>query len=205
VVTLAQQVIQQLCRYLDVPLGAIFIREGSQFYLRGRYAYPATQQQRSFTFGEGLAGEVASRQQALLVENVPPGYLYLATGIGELEPTQLFLHPLVYEENVIGVVELATLKQWTPRQSGFLNSVAESIAIAFHTAQTRGRIDELLMETQQQAEELQAQEEELRAANEEWEVQSESLRSMAVQWHQEKARLEATIAELRKQNALLSR
>lgn len=203
--TLAQQIIGQLCRYLNVPLGAIFIREGSQFYLRGSYAYAAAQKQKSFQFGEGLAGEVAQTRQALLVDHVPPDYLHLPTSVGDIRPKQIFLHPLIYEEEVIGVVELATLGDWTARQSGFVNSVAESIAIAFHTAQTRGRIDELLMETQQQAEELQAQEEELRAANEEWEVQSESLRATVTRWQQEKAKLEATIAELRKQNALLSR
>ncbi len=205
VVTLAQQVIQQLCRYLDVPMGAIFAREGAQLYLRGSYAYTPTQKTKSFHFGEGLVGEVAANQRVLLVNNVPPGYLHLATSTGNLAPQQLFLHPLIYQGEVVGVVEMATFKPWTPRQSGFLNSVAESIAIAFHTAQTRGRIDELLMETQQQAEELQAQEEELRAANEEWEVQTESLRSSVITWQQEKARLEATIAELKKQNALLSR
>lgn len=203
--TLAQKVIQQLCHYLNMPLGAIFIREGVEYTLVGSFAYPYSTERRRFRLGEGLVGEVALNRRVLLVSAVPAGYISLPTSIGPISPQQLFFQPLIYENEVIGVIEIGTLGPWWPQQSGFLHSVSETIAIAFHTARTRGRIDELLMETQQQAEELQAQEEELRAANEEWEIQADSLRASVTEWQQKKAEMEMTIAELRKQNGMLLR
>ncbi len=194
---LAQKIIKQLCVYLDAPLGAIFLREGAHYMRVGSYAYPYTAEKQQFRAGEGLVGEVVVSQKTLLVAHVPPNYVSLATSIGSIQPQQLLLHPLIYENRVIGVVEMGCMSSWTARQTGFLNSVAENIAIAFHTAQTRGRIDELLMETQQQAEELQAQEEELRTTNEEWEIQAESLHRSVREWQQKKAELEATIADLK--------
>lgn len=201
----AQRVIQYLCHYLDVPLGVLFVREGDTLVSMGHFASSFPHGRQPFRLGEGLVGEVALSQRVMLVDQVPADYVVLPTSIGELSPHKLFLHPLVYDNTVLGVVELGVMGKWTPRQSGFVNSVAQSIAIALHTAQTRERINELLLETQMQAEELQAQEEELRAANEEWEAQVESLRAAVIGWQQKKEALETMIRDLQEQNKLLAR
>jgi len=84
-----------------------------------------------------------------------------------------------------------------------LQKALESIAITFNTVQARARINELLAETQQQAEELQIQEEELRAANEELEAQTESLRESEAKLKANQAELEATNAELEEKAEVL--
>jgi cell division protein FtsB len=81
-------------------------------------------------------------------------------------------------EKVIGVIELATLNDFTENHLKLWERISETLGAAFHTAQTRQRLAELLVESRQQAEELQAQEEELRAANEELEAQAENLRAV---------------------------
>jgi transcriptional regulator with GAF, ATPase, and Fis domain len=84
------------------------------------------------------------------------------------------LAPVETDGQVFGVLELATLNQFSAEHEAFLQRVSESIAIAFRTTQTRVQINGLLAQSQQQAEELQAQEEELRAANEELHIQAET-------------------------------
>jgi hypothetical protein len=75
----------------------------------------------------------------------------------------------------VGALELGTLSQFSTAQLDLLDRAANAVAVAFHSAQTRMRVNELLVRTQQQAEELQAQEEELRAINEELLAQAENL------------------------------
>src|SRR5688500_19158876 len=114
----------------------------------------------------------------------------------EVIPRHLLVSPIIYEDQVIGVIELGTLTEFSQAQMNFIQTVQDNIAIAFYTAQTRARVNELLVETQQQAEELQVQGEELRVANEELAAQTESLKLSEAQLKQKQAELEVTNVQL---------
>src|SRR5690606_29345331 len=98
--------------------------------------------------------------------------------------------------NVIGAVELGFLEQTDRATLDWLETVAEPIAVAIRSSRYRMQLEELLEETQRQAETLQRQQEELKVQNEELENQSENL-------HQSQARLEAQQAELEQTNTQL--
>ena len=98
-------------------------------------------------------------------------------------------------------VEVTPGKQVAPRQK-FLEAAMPPIAIAFNTAQARARIDELLVETQQQAEELQAQSEELRVANEELQTQTENLQRSEQDLRGKQVELEQANVELEEKAAV---
>ena len=106
------------------------------------------------------------------------------------------LFPFIYDDRVVGVIELGMLYELDETQIVFMETALDSIAITFSTAQARARIDELLAETQHQAEELQAQSEELRVANEELETQTESLRASEGKLKEKQAELEETNMQL---------
>ncbi|MBN1178520.1 MAG: GAF domain-containing protein [Anaerolineae bacterium] len=163
--TLADAVIRQVCHYVDATIGTLFVREGNELYPVGRYAHAGAPEW--FQVGQGAVGQAAAEGRAMLIRDVPPGRLTLVSGLGEIVPNHILVSPFSYRNKVTGVVELGSLTGFTPAQEAFVASVMESIAIAFNTTLTRARVDALLAETQQQAEELQAREEELRAANEE--------------------------------------
>ncbi len=175
--TLARNVIQQLCSYLKVQVGALYVVEGDVLNLAGTYAYRHKSVTEKFQVGESLVGEAALGKEVILVQ-VPDDYLTIASSsLGELYPRNVLFAPFMYEGQVIGVVEMGNLVEFTPAQMDFLNNALESMAVAFTTALARARVNELLAETQQQAEELQAQSEELRVANEELETQTKSLQA----------------------------
>ena len=178
--TLANHVIAQLCQYLPAPVGTLYLLESDVLRMMGSYACaPAAGAPREFRSGEALLGQAALEQQVMLVRDVPSGYLTVASALGSTAPQQILIAPFMYAGRTIGVVEIGVLHEFTVLQLEFFGSAMESIAIAFNTAAARARMDELLQQTQRQAEELQAQEEELRAINEELQAQAEQLRGPA--------------------------
>jgi GAF domain-containing protein len=175
--TLANSVIQQLCQYLDAQIGALYITENQSLNLIGTYAYRNQNPINHFKFGESLVGQAAVEKEPKIIVDVPDDYITIGSGFGQTRPRHIMVFPVMYEERVVGVIEMGTLAEFNQAQLEFLQTALDSIAIAFNTAQARARIDELLVETQQQAEELQVQGEELKVANEELEAQTQSLRA----------------------------
>jgi Skp family chaperone for outer membrane proteins len=174
---LANRAIQAICHYLNAPVGMLFVWQEEKMQLAGSYAYAPTADQpsTSFSLGQGLLGQMALDRQPLYLKQVPPGYLNVISGLGETLPRQLVIWPLQYNDELAGAIEIGLMNSLTAQQEQFFRHAAESLAAALQTALARARIDELLMKTQAQAEELQTREEELRAINDELQAQSETL------------------------------
>jgi len=195
--TLARNVIQQLCSYLSVQVGALYVLEDDELRLAGTYAYRRKNVTEKFQVGESLVGEAALGKQVIVVQ-VPDDYISIASSsLGELFPRNVLFAPFMYEEQVIGVVEMGALTEFRPGQLEFLRNALESMAVAFTTAAARAHVNELLTETQQQAEELQTQSEELRVANEELEAQTKSLQVSEAQLRDKQAILDEQNQELK--------
>jgi HAMP domain-containing protein len=174
---LAENVLYHLCRYMGVHAGALFLLNSNTLTLAGTYAYTARPGfEGSFALGEGLVGQAAADGK-VIYEQVPSDTLIISTGLADIKPRQIAAVPFYMNEKVIGVLELATLSEFTPIHLELWQRITETLGSAFHTVQTRQKLAELLMASQRQAEELQVQEEELRTANEELQAQAESLRS----------------------------
>ncbi|MBN1178773.1 MAG: GAF domain-containing protein [Anaerolineae bacterium] len=166
---LADAAIEHLCRYLDAQVGALFVIEPlrKRLDMVGRYAYPSDTC--SFDFGEGWVGQAAADRSTLTITDLPPDCVAITSGLGDAVPNTIVAAPLLYEGHVVGVIEIGLLHDLTPVQSAFLQAALESIASAFDSAQNRSRIQMLLEESRQQAEEM-------RAINEELSAQAERMR-----------------------------
>lgn len=176
IATLAHNVIQQLCKYLEIHSGAVYIVEGKVLRLTGTYAYQRRSFAQEYKLGEDLVGEAAVGKE-IISNELPEDYITSDLAQGKIIPRFRLIVPVIYNQEVSGVVALESMNGFTPAQKRFVEQAIESVAIAFMTAQARTRVNELLSQTRQQTEELQAQEEELRAANEELEAQAENLRT----------------------------
>lgn len=174
---LAENILSHLCPYTGAQAGVLFLLVGSQLRIVGSYAYtPRPGFDGAFALGEGLVGQ-AAMDGKIVYQSVPSDTLIISTGLVNLTPRQIAAAPFFVNGNVVGVLELATISEFTRSHLEFWNRISESLGIAFHTAQTRQRLAELLAASQLQAEELQAQEEELRAANEELQAQAENMKA----------------------------
>jgi hypothetical protein len=151
--------------------------------------------------GSGLVGEAARNQQVITLRDIPEHYLPITSGLGEVTPAQIIAAPCVYQDHVVGVMELATLYPFTTKQIQFITSALEPIASALDTSKIRSRIDELLIESQQQAEELKTQEEEQRKSHLEFTQRETALKHKAQQLEEQQTELEAIAAEIKRNQA----
>lgn len=111
--------------------------------------------------GEGLVGQVASDCRMIHLDSVPPGYLPIASALGEADPLQVIILPVIRNGMLVGVLELGSFKPFGEDDRAFLQQGLEGIAIAINTNRSRRLVNDLLEQTQCQSEELRAQQEEL--------------------------------------------
>jgi PAS domain S-box-containing protein len=162
--TLTQNILNYLASYIKAQVGAFFLAEGEYFQLVSSYAYKQRNtNDNQFKLGEGLVGQAALEKKSLLFRQVPKEHLNLLinSGIGESQPNNILVVPLIYEQQVLGVLELATAHSLTAIEMEFLDQVADNIAITLHSAQSRLRMQALLKESQQLTLELQTQQQEI--------------------------------------------
>jgi CheY-like chemotaxis protein/signal transduction histidine kinase/CHASE3 domain sensor protein len=195
--TLGDNVLGFLAEYLDAQVGAVyFVETGGGFRRFGAYAVPSGPEDAVVRPGDGLIGQAARENRVLHVTDVPDGYLPVASGLGRGTPAELLLAPATVDGTVHGVLELGFFRRLEPADLELLARVSESLGVAVRSSRDRSRLEELLDETQRQAEELQAQQEELRVSNEELEEQGRALRESQARLETQQAELEQTNTQL---------
>jgi signal transduction histidine kinase/DNA-binding response OmpR family regulator/CHASE3 domain sensor protein len=196
---LGERVLQFLGEYMGARNGAAYVKDGDGRLRRiAGYALPdnASAWLRE---GDGLAGEVARTRRTLRVTDVPDDYFRIESATGHAPARELLVAPAIADSSVIGIIELGFFRALTRTDLDLLDRVAESLGVAIRSARDRSRLEELLHETQRQAEELQAQQEELRVSNEELEEQSRALRDSQARLETQQAELEQTNTHLEEQ------
>jgi len=175
----AFKILSFLINYLAANQGGIFIRnhedksnlilELKAFYAFNRRKYI----KKTFEFGEGLIGNCALEKETIHLTEIPDQYIQITSGLGGSNPRSLLLIPMKIEEEVLGIIEIASFKDFEKYQIEFLEQASLSIASSLNMAETNKRTSELLERTQQQAEEMAAQEEEMRQNMEELQATQE--------------------------------
>ncbi|HEX3140925.1 MAG TPA: response regulator, partial [Rhizobacter sp.] len=117
--------------------------------------------------GQGLVGQCAIEKRKILLTNVPTSSFRVATGLSEGAALDILVLPIVFEGEVRGVLELASLERFNPAHQAFLDQLTESIGIVINTISANMRTEDLLTQSQSLAEELQNRQQELQQTNEE--------------------------------------
>ena len=116
---------------------------------------------------EGIIGQAAFEKRMIILNEIPDQSYVTYSSSGEYLPKQIIVVPLIFNEILVGVLELSSLHPYSEIEIQFIQQVAVIIAINLNTAENALRTNVLLQKTQEQASELQVQQEELRVANEE--------------------------------------
>jgi len=122
---------------------------------------------RRLALGEGLIGQCALEKQKILLSNVPPDYIRISSGLGEARPQNIIVLPVVFEGQVKGVLELASLDRFNTTHQALLDQLTESIGIVLNTIEANMRTEDLLKQSQSLAQQLQTRQEELQNTNQE--------------------------------------
>src|SRR3954454_6247564 len=165
-----------------------------------------------FKFGEALVGQAALERKPILITKAPDDYIKVSSGLGEANPTNIIVLPVLFEEQVLGVIELASLEEFNEVHLQFLDQLMETVGVVLSTIIANMRTEELLGESQRlahelqsQSEELQSQQEELKRSNAELEEQAKSLKASEELLQTQQEELQQTNEELQEKAALLAR
>jgi CheY-like chemotaxis protein/CHASE3 domain sensor protein len=200
---LGDNILRYLSEYLDAQVGALFIAEGRGFRRVAGFALAGASEAASLRPGDGLAGQAAKDNRPLRVRDVPHDYLPVSSATGRAAPAELLIAPASIDGRVYAVLELGFFGEVSTAKEQLLDRASEAIGTAVRAARDRSRLEELLQETQQQAEELQTREEEMRVNNEELEEQGRTLRESRAQLESQQAELEQINAQLEEQTQVL--
>jgi len=205
--TLSRNVITSLCKHLEASTGLFYlIDETGTFRLNGSYAHRRRKNlPAEYRSGEGLVGQVVLEKEEIILTKVPKDYITIESGLGETVPKSILLKPILYEGEVIAVIDMGTLGEFTGEHTLLLDSVSESIAMAIIRTDNRMKLTSSLEEAQALTEELQSQQEELRTTNEELEEQTKLLKESEEKLRSQQEELQVSNEELEEKNEMLRR
>ncbi|MBN1181335.1 MAG: GAF domain-containing protein [Bacteroidales bacterium] len=165
---LSYNVIHNLVLYLEANQGGLFLINDdieSDIHIEqvASYAYDRRKMmQTRIEMGEGLIGRCVLEKETTYIKDLPQDYVYVTSGLGDANPSTLLIIPLISNEKVFGVIEIASFKEFLPFQIEFVEKVGESIAGTIANVKISIQTSLLLEKSKQQAEEMNAQEEEMR-------------------------------------------
>src|SRR6266516_2840129 len=184
--TVAELVMNELIPLVGAQHGMFCLAETSNNDTRLRliagYGLPAGIEAPSqFRLGQSLIGQVAQTKKPIVLTDVPEGYLRISSGLGEAAPVNLMVLPIVFEDQVLGVIEAGSFWPFTQVHRDFLEQLMETIGVNVNTMIANARTDALLAESQRLASELQARSVELQARQDELQRSNADLENKAAQ------------------------
>ncbi|MBS1920782.1 MAG: GAF domain-containing protein, partial [Bacteroidetes bacterium] len=166
---LTDEIIGNLVKYLKANQGALYIiddtSEGQEQTLSMMACYAWNKKKyinQKVQMGEGLTGQCWQEGDVIYLTDVPQNYIRITSGLGDANPNALLIVPLKVNEQIFGVVEIASFGSFKEYEIDFVKRIAESIASTISSVKINARTQRLLSESQQMTEEMRAQEEEMR-------------------------------------------
>ncbi|MEM9675620.1 MAG: GAF domain-containing protein, partial [Bacteroidota bacterium] len=203
---LGDELLSYIVKYLKANQAGLFIineTDSSEQYLEmvACYAYDKKKhEEKQIRVGQGLLGQAFLEQKVIRLNQIPDNYVSITSGLGEATPSYLAIIPLKFNEEVLGVLEIASFQDLSDFEIDFLEKVSEIVASSISVVRTSQRTKVLLEESRQQAEEMQAQEEEMRQNMEEMQATQEQYQRLQQELQENEKVLQIKLAELEEAN-----
>ena len=150
----SKMVLSELAPLINAQHGVFYIMDETvadkpRLKLLSGYAFKNSKGlAKEWLVGEGLVGQCAYEKQRILLTNVPSDYVQITSGLGESKPQNIILLPIVFENKVKAVIELASCTLFSPIHQSLLDQLGESIGIVLNMIQVNMRTEDLLMQSQ---------------------------------------------------------
>ncbi len=155
--------------FLHAQLGSIHLYNSDYQHLKllSASGFDPKKLKERIKLNEGILGQVAAKKAIAIINEIPADSYVTFSSSGTYLPGQIVVVPLLFNETLVGLLELSSIAKFTELEINFIKQAAEIIAINISSTTNLVRTNELLQKTQEQSSELQVQQEELRVANEE--------------------------------------
>ena len=179
----AEHVLSYLVKYLHANQAFFYTleeredrEENEVLVLKAAYAWDKKRfRENEIVKGDGLAGQVWKEGTMLYMKDLPQDYIKITSGLGAATPRNLVILPLKFNDTIYGMIEIASFEYIEKHALNFLEKIADTIASTLANVQTADRTKRLLYQSQEQAEMLHAQEEEMRQSMEEMQATQEEM------------------------------
>jgi PAS domain S-box-containing protein len=193
--------VQALVKYLKANQACLWVRSEREqetlLRMVACYAYSRKKHHtKTILPGEGMTGQVYLEGLTTYLTEIPKDYIKITSGLGQAPPNALLLVPLKINEEVLGVLEIASFSYFPLYQIEFLEKACEIIAGTLKAVDNRRKTDELLQESRAQTLRLQEQEEELRQNSEEMQATQEEMKRKQLELIKFKEELEGQLEEM---------
>ncbi|HEX3338482.1 MAG TPA: HAMP domain-containing protein [Pseudolabrys sp.] len=177
--TVGRLLLNELTPLVNAQLGVIYQVESEELQtmrLLSAYADDGTNgHAQRLRIGEGLIGQCAADRRRMLITNMPAHAVPIGSGLFKVQPSNIIVLPILFENQVKAVIELASVTQFTALQTMFLEQLTASIGIVLNSIEATMQTEGLLKQSQQLAGELQTQQRELQQTNEQLEQKAQQL------------------------------
>jgi len=159
-------ILSELAPLVSAHHGVFYMMDSQELDARLRmiasYGYRSNRKlPTSFLPGEGLVGQCALEKTRIWLTDVPRDYIVVSSGLGSAPPNNIVVLPILFEQQVKAVIEIASLDRFTETHLSFLDQLMESIGVVLNTIEANSRTESLLTQSQSLAQELQQTNQEL--------------------------------------------
>lgn len=174
----ADIIISNLVKYVDANQGAFFVVDDKDenLELKGCFAYDRIKfVGKTISKGQGLSGQCWLEKNIMLLKEIPEEYVSITSGLGEANPTNLIIAPVMAEDKVLGIIELGSFVEFPSDKLAFIEKLCASIGSSLATIRVNHKTSQLLQESKEMSERLKSQEEELLQNAEELQATQEEM------------------------------
>jgi signal transduction histidine kinase/CheY-like chemotaxis protein/CHASE3 domain sensor protein len=200
--SICQTTLDGLARHTQIQYGVFYLRQAAPGApaLALMASYACDQAKPSVRAGEGLAGQCLASKLRVFLPEAPAGYLKISSALGESNVGSVVVLPVLFDGEVMAVVEVARFQPFTPIQLAFLDQFAANLGVVLNSARSAARTEELLAEAKALTESLRVQQVALNEKNQELNTQAEQLRESGRMLREQQEELRQTNAELEQAN-----
>lgn len=183
---LFDKLLSELVKYLEANQGAIFILNEDEkkplFEMVSVYAWNRKKfVNKTIAPGEGLIGQAAIEKETIYLTDVPDNFITITSGLGDANPRSILIVPMLFNDDIYGVLEFASFRPYQPFEIEFVEKLAEIIASTVSRANINKKTEKLLRDSQKLTEELRIQEEEMRQNLEEMNATQEEMQQREIE------------------------
>jgi len=204
IMTVSRTLLSELAPLVGSQHAVLYIMQGPpeamRLKLMASYGYQERKSlSREWAIGEGVVGQAAFERQRILISNVPDDYVQIVSGLGHATPSNIVVLPILFESQVMAVIELAAFERFQAIHLNFLDQLAEGLGIVFNSIETASRTESLLQQSQSLAGELKARQEDLQKTNTELEEKARQLSEQNVEVERKNREIEIARENLQEQ------
>jgi signal transduction histidine kinase/HAMP domain-containing protein/CheY-like chemotaxis protein len=208
--TVSQLIMSELSPAVSAQHGAFFLadhdEDTGEYELRLLASYGYTRRKsvsNRFKPGDGLVGQAALERKPILIVDPPEDYVHISSGLGEAPPRNIIVIPVLFEDQVLAVIELASFRSFGEIILQFLDQLTETIGVVLSTIIANVRTEQLLQQSQSQSQELQSQSQALKTQQEELQATNDELQEKAGQLERQNRDIEIKNREIEMARASL--